>query len=55
MLKEILQICWYLAAVVKVQVCKHLIEIGDTEGEERTWGEINLLRFAIRLYFHMYL
>lgn len=38
------QICWYLAAVVQVQLCKYFIEINDTERESTVWGEINLLR-----------
>jgi len=40
-------ICWYLACVVKVQICKRMIEIGDSEGEVRVWGEINMLRWAM--------
>lgn len=43
------QICWYLAAVVQVHLCKRLIEIGDIVAEATTWGEINMLRFV--LYF----
>lgn len=38
------QICWYLAAVVQVQLCKYFIEIGDSERESTVWGEINVLR-----------
>jgi hypothetical protein len=41
------QICWYLAAVVQVQLCKYFIEIGDSEREATVWGEINVLRFAV--------
>lgn len=41
------QICWYLAAVVQVQVCKHFIEIGDEAREDQVWGEINVLRYAL--------
>jgi len=44
------QICWYLAAVVLVQLCKHYIENGDQERESRIWGEINVLRFAMLEY-----
>ncbi|KDQ63644.1 hypothetical protein JAAARDRAFT_203058 [Jaapia argillacea MUCL 33604] len=43
-------ICWYLAAVIQVQLCKYFIEIGDTEGEAHVWGEINVLRFAMLEY-----
>ncbi|KAF8496657.1 hypothetical protein JB92DRAFT_3225901 [Gautieria morchelliformis] len=43
-------ICWYLAAVVQVQLCKRLIEIGDRASEANVWGEINLLRFAMLEY-----
>ncbi|KIL70738.1 hypothetical protein M378DRAFT_155674 [Amanita muscaria Koide BX008] len=45
-------ICWYLAAVVLVQLCKYFIEIGDPERESVVWGEINVLRFAMRTYGH---
>jgi hypothetical protein len=38
------QICWYLAAVVQVHVCKHSIERGDLEGEAAAWEQINVLR-----------
>lgn len=38
------QICWYLAAVVQVQLCKYFIEIGDTDREYGVWGVINVLR-----------
>jgi hypothetical protein len=40
-------ICWYLAAVVLVQLCRRLIEIGDRAAEANVWGEINLLRLAM--------
>ncbi|KAG2159959.1 uncharacterized protein EDB93DRAFT_1073536 [Suillus bovinus] len=43
-------ICWYLAAVVQVQVCKHFIEIGDNAREDQVWGEINVLRQAMINY-----
>ncbi|KAG8848740.1 hypothetical protein FRB96_001019 [Tulasnella sp. 330] len=43
-------ICWYLAAVVSVQLCKRLIEIGDTTNEAIVWGEINMLRLAMLEY-----
>lgn len=43
-------ICWYLAAVVQVQVCKHFIEIGDEAREDQVWGEINVLRQAMINY-----
>ena len=38
------QICWYLAAVVQIQLCKYFIEINDTARESTVWGEINVLR-----------
>jgi hypothetical protein len=41
-----LQICWYLAAVVLVQLCKHYIETNEQEREARIWGEINVLRYV---------
>jgi len=40
------QICWYLAAVVQIQLCKYFIEIGDVSRETTIWGEINILRCA---------
>lgn len=40
-------ICWYLAAVVLVQQCRRLIDIGDRQNEAAVWGEINLLRQAM--------
>ncbi|KIJ68347.1 hypothetical protein HYDPIDRAFT_173098 [Hydnomerulius pinastri MD-312] len=43
-------ICWYLAAVVQVQVCKHFIEMGDEVREAQVWGEINILRGAMLNY-----
>ncbi|KAH7911949.1 hypothetical protein BJ138DRAFT_1062114 [Hygrophoropsis aurantiaca] len=43
-------ICWYLAAVVQVQVCKHFIEAGDEVREAQVWGEINVLRQAMLDY-----
>ncbi|KAF8898643.1 hypothetical protein BD779DRAFT_26545 [Infundibulicybe gibba] len=43
-------ICWYLAAVVQVQLCKYFIEINDGERESTVWGEINVLRFAMMEY-----
>lgn len=42
------QICWYLAAVVQVQLCKYFIEINDTERESTVWGEINVLRCVVK-------
>ena len=42
-----IQICWYLAAVVKVQYCRHLIDSGDRVREEELWVEINALRYAM--------
>ncbi|KII93558.1 hypothetical protein PLICRDRAFT_171296 [Plicaturopsis crispa FD-325 SS-3] len=45
-------ICWYLAAVVQVQLCKYFIEIGDSEREATVWGEINVLRYAMIEYGH---
>ncbi|KAF9473118.1 hypothetical protein BDN70DRAFT_886160 [Pholiota conissans] len=43
-------ICWYLAAVVQVQLCKYFIEINDSDRESTVWGEINVLRFAMMEY-----
>ncbi|KAI0321367.1 hypothetical protein OF83DRAFT_1100013 [Amylostereum chailletii] len=43
-------ICWYLAAVVQVQLCKYFIELGETDREYAVWGEINILRFAMTHY-----
>lgn len=43
------QICWYLAAVVQVQLCKYFIEIGDVSRETTIWGEINVLRYVTTL------
>jgi hypothetical protein len=40
----IIQICWYLAAVVQIQLCKYFIETGDTDREYGVWGVINVLR-----------
>ncbi len=40
----IVQICWYLAAVVQIQLCKYFIETGDTDREYGVWGVINVLR-----------
>ncbi|KAG6829382.1 hypothetical protein H0H92_004650 [Tricholoma furcatifolium] len=45
-------ICWYLAAVVQVQLCRYFIEIGDIERESTVWSEINLLRGAMIKYGH---
>ncbi|THH28070.1 hypothetical protein EUX98_g6113 [Antrodiella citrinella] len=43
-------ICWYLAAVVQIQLCKYFIEINDTARESTVWGEINVLRFIRHAY-----
>jgi len=43
-------ICWYLAAVVQVQLCRYFIEINDVQRESTVWGEINVLRFAMMSY-----
>jgi len=43
-------ICWYLAAVVQIQLCKYYIETGDTDQEYGAWGVINVLRFAMTDY-----
>jgi len=43
-------ICWYLAAVVQIQICKYYIEMGDTDREYGVWGVINVLRFAMTGY-----
>jgi hypothetical protein len=47
MVDTVSQICWYLAAVVQVQLCKYFIEINDSERESTVWGEINVLRCAV--------
>lgn len=44
------QICWYLAAVVQIHLCKRLIEVGDAANEATCWGEINMLRDALITY-----
>ncbi|KAI6136719.1 hypothetical protein F5141DRAFT_995183 [Pisolithus sp. B1] len=49
-LHPFITICWYLAAVVQVQVCKHFIEMGDRVREAQVWGEINVLRQAMLNY-----
>ncbi|GBE78229.1 hypothetical protein BKA93DRAFT_784774 [Sparassis latifolia] len=49
-LHPFITICWYLAAVVQIQLCKYFIEIGDTAGETMAWGNINALRFAMITY-----
>ncbi|KIY62449.1 hypothetical protein CYLTODRAFT_438894 [Cylindrobasidium torrendii FP15055 ss-10] len=49
-LHPFITICWYLAAVVQVHLCKYFIEIGDAEREATVWGEINVLRFAMLAY-----
>jgi len=43
-------ICWYLAAVVQIQLCKYFIEIGDASRESTVWSEINVLRSAMLSY-----
>jgi len=43
-------ICWYLAAVVQVQLCKHQIDTNEAERESETWGAISVLRFAMMTY-----
>jgi len=48
--QPIVQICWYLAAVVQIQLCKYYIETGDTDQEYGAWGVINVLRFAMTDY-----
>ncbi|KAL5495283.1 hypothetical protein ACEPAI_746 [Sanghuangporus weigelae] len=40
-------ICWYLAAVVKIQVCKHMINNNQPSEEIAIWGEINAMRHAM--------
>lgn len=49
-LHPFITICWYLAAAVQVQVCKHFIEMGDRVREAQVWGEINVLREAMLNY-----
>ncbi|PAV22367.1 hypothetical protein PNOK_0232400 [Pyrrhoderma noxium] len=43
-------ICWYLAAVVKVQMCKFMIDRNEIAEEIRIWGEINAMRHAMLDY-----
>lgn len=52
MLTRGVQICWYLAAVVQVQLCKYFIETGDTDREYGVWGVINVLRWGPIIVFH---
>ncbi|QRV91107.1 Fungal specific transcription factor domain [Ceratobasidium sp. AG-Ba] len=40
-------VCWYLAAVVLVQLCKRHITTGDRAGEATVWGEIETLKLAM--------
>ncbi|ELU43127.1 fungal specific transcription factor domain-containing protein [Rhizoctonia solani AG-1 IA] len=40
-------VCWYLAAVVLVQLCKRHITTGDRGGEATVWGEIETLKLAM--------
>lgn len=40
------KICWYLAAVVQVQLCRSLIELQDFENEQKVWKDINILRLV---------
>ena len=47
MLITLPKICWYLAAVVQIQLCKYFIEINDAARESTVWGEINVLRSVI--------
>ncbi|KAI6031749.1 hypothetical protein PISMIDRAFT_91300 [Pisolithus microcarpus 441] len=49
-LHPFITICWYLAAVVQVQVCKQSIEMGDQVREAQVWREINVLRLAMLNY-----
>lgn len=49
-LHPLVVICWYLAAVVQIQLCKYFIEIGDISREATIWGEINILRSAMMAY-----
>ncbi|KAG8811590.1 hypothetical protein FRC19_003714 [Serendipita sp. 401] len=50
LLHPFVTICWYLAAVVEIHLCKRLIETGDLVGEATCWGEINMLRNALVTY-----
>ncbi|THH11119.1 hypothetical protein EW145_g858 [Phellinidium pouzarii] len=43
-------ICWYLAAVVKIQVCKRMIDCNQASAEVEIWGEINAMRHAMMDY-----
>ncbi|KIY47052.1 hypothetical protein FISHEDRAFT_46184 [Fistulina hepatica ATCC 64428] len=43
-------ICWYLAAVIEVQLCKYFLDNGDSGREATVWAEINTLRFALLEY-----
>ncbi|KAI6047554.1 hypothetical protein EDC04DRAFT_3100931 [Pisolithus marmoratus] len=51
-LHPFITICWYLAAAVQVQVCKHFIEMGDRVREAQVWGEINVLRLVCLWSLH---
>ena len=52
-MNPIVQICWYLAAVVQIQLCKYFIETGDTDREYGIWGVINVLRCAPLFFSHL--
>ncbi|KAJ3823349.1 hypothetical protein F5880DRAFT_1482381 [Lentinula raphanica] len=43
-------ICWYLAAVVQVKLCKYFIDIKDLDRETTVWSEINVFRYAMLAY-----
>ncbi|CCA70160.1 hypothetical protein PIIN_04099 [Serendipita indica DSM 11827] len=50
LLHPFVTICWYLACVVQIHLCKRLIEMGDVVNEATCWGEINMLRNALITY-----
>ncbi|KAK7007951.1 hypothetical protein R3P38DRAFT_3026765 [Favolaschia claudopus] len=43
-------ICWYLAGVVLVQHCKHLIVMGEEQKRLAVWADLNTLRDAMLAY-----
>ncbi|KZT44473.1 hypothetical protein SISSUDRAFT_1012646 [Sistotremastrum suecicum HHB10207 ss-3] len=43
-------VCWYLAAVFYVQICRHFVQTGSAQAESETWTEINKLRLAMLEY-----
>ncbi|KAK7040527.1 hypothetical protein R3P38DRAFT_2894913 [Favolaschia claudopus] len=43
-------ICWYLAGVVLVQHCKHLIVVGEEQKRLAVWADLNTLKDAMLAY-----